>query len=180
MTLRAASGPLRADELLRFAVELAAALPAERLLGAAPSGGDRQYDVVWADDAVNAWLIRWSGAADTGFHDHDVSAAGIVVLQGSILDERLALTGPPLQRRHGPGDSFTMPPCAIHRVRHAGGPPALSVHAYSPPLRRQGVYRVAADGSLEREAVSHTEELRATAWAADLSAPAVVDVMASA
>jgi hypothetical protein len=45
-------------------------------------------------------------------------------------------------------------------VRHGGGGPALTVHAYSPPLRVQGVYRVAADGALERDVVSYTEELR--------------------
>ena len=33
----------------------------------------------------------------------------------------------------------------IHRVNHAGDGPAVSLHAYSPPLRRMGAYEVDAD-----------------------------------
>jgi hypothetical protein len=39
---------------------------------------------------------------------------------------------------------------AIHRVRHRGAGPAVTLHAYSPPLRRVGTYEVAADGALLR------------------------------
>ena len=38
---------------------------------------------------------------------------------------------------------------------------AVSIHAYSPPLVRMGVYGVADDGTLRREAVGATHELRA-------------------
>jgi hypothetical protein len=121
----------------------------------------RVYEEIWSDDHVNAWVICWADDSDTGFHDHDTSTAGIVVLAGTLREERLALSGPPVARRFGAGSSFHLPASAIHRVRHAGGPPALTVHAYSPPLRRQGVYRVAADGALERDSTPYTEELRA-------------------
>jgi hypothetical protein len=94
--------------------------------------------MVSADESGNAWPIRWSDAADTGFHDHDVSAAGIVVVDGILVEERLAPGQPPIERRFVAGESSDMPPTAIHRVRHGGGEPALSLHAYSPPLRRQG------------------------------------------
>ena len=53
-----------------------------------------------------------------------------------------------------------MPPVAIHRVLHAGGQPAVTIHAYSPPLRRTGAYRVGADGELERESQPFEVELR--------------------
>lgn len=127
----------------------------------APSPPDqRGYAEIWSDEHVNAWAIRWSDDADTGFHDHDIAAAGIAVIEGLVVEERLALAGPPIARRFGRGASFHLPASAIHRVRHGGGGPALTVHAYSPPLRVQGVYRVAADGALERDVVSYTEELR--------------------
>ena len=54
-----------------------------------------------------------------------------------------------------------MPPVAIHRVLHAGQGPAVTIHAYSPPLRRTGAYRVRPDGELEREAQPFGVELRA-------------------
>jgi hypothetical protein len=40
---------------------------------------------------------------------------------------------------------------------------AVTIHAYSPPLRRTGAYRVSADGALQRESLSIAQELRATA-----------------
>jgi hypothetical protein len=82
------------------------------------------------------------------------------VIEGLVVEERLALAGAPIARRFAGGESFHLAASAIHRVRHGGGPPALTVHAYSPPLRVQGVYRVAPDGALERDVVPYTEELR--------------------
>jgi Cysteine dioxygenase type I len=145
--------------LERFAAALASSPQRWREIDG-PGDRARAYALIWADEHVNAWVIRWSSDADTGFHDHDGSAAGIVVIDGCVVEERLALAGPPIARSFGPGQSFRMPASAIHRVRHAGGGPALTVHAYSPPLEVQGVYRVADDGALVRETVPYTEELR--------------------
>jgi hypothetical protein len=142
-----------------FATGLSRSWGSWRNLGQSASG-ERSYELIWDDAHVNAWAIRWSDDADTGFHDHDGSAAGIVVVEGSVVEERLSLEGPPIARRFGAGRSFRMPASAIHRVRHGGGMPALTVHAYSPPLSVQGVYRVGDGGALERETVSYTEELR--------------------
>ena len=156
--LAAPPGVLTGEELVEFAAALATTgRPRSRPLHV--RGGGRPYRLVWSDANVNAWLIAWYDDADTGFHDHDASAAGIVVIDGAVLEDRLALDGPPITRRYERGESFLLPATAIHRVRHGGRRPALTIHAYSPPLRTQGVYRVAADGALEREAVPHTEEL---------------------
>jgi hypothetical protein len=38
--------------------------------------------------------------------------------------------------------------------------PAVSIHAYSPPLWRMGSYAVGPDGTLRRQSVSYAEELR--------------------
>jgi len=160
----APTGVLGPTEVVDFARALAESLDRR------PGLPDQQlctrvYEEIWSDDYVNAWVICWADDADTGFHDHDNSTAGIVVVSGSLREERLALSGPPVTRSFGPGASFHLPASAIHRVRHATGPPALTVHAYSPPLRRQGVYRVAPDGALERDSTPHTEELRASSGA---------------
>lgn len=155
--VRAPGALLGAADLERFAGERARS-PGLHL----PAGGlgERTYALIWADEHVNAWAIRWSGDADTGFHDHDGSAAGIVVIEGAVVEERLSLDGPPLARRFRAGQSFHMPATAIHRVRHGGGGEALTVHAYSPPLSVQGVYRAGEGGVLERDTVPYTEELR--------------------
>ena len=123
----------------------------------------RVYEQIWDDDDVNAWLICWSEDQDTGFHDHDESAAAIVVLDGHVREERLRLAGEPRSRVIGPGATFNLAPTAIHRVLHAGRGPAITIHAYSPPLRRTGAYKVSPDGELERISQTYEEELRAEA-----------------
>jgi hypothetical protein len=45
-------------------------------------------------------------------------------------------------------------------VSHAGGEPAVTIHAYSPPLWRMGAYEVLASGVLRRWSLSYAEELR--------------------
>jgi mannose-6-phosphate isomerase-like protein (cupin superfamily) len=110
---------------------------------------------------VNAWVICWSDDQDTGFHDHDDSAAAILVIEGHVREERLRLGATPGARVIGPGMTLFVPPSAIHRVLHAGSAPAVTIHAYSPPLRRTGGYRVGPRGELERAAQAYEQELRA-------------------
>jgi quercetin dioxygenase-like cupin family protein len=121
---------------------------------------ERVYALIWEDEDVNAWVICWSEDQDTGYHDHDRSAAAITVIAGHVLEERLCVGGGAHGAVHGPGSTITLPACAIHRVLHAGEGPAVSIHAYSPPLTRTGAYRVTDDGRLEREAMSAEAELR--------------------
>jgi hypothetical protein len=151
-------------ELERFVADLVAT--PERWAHAVRHASDvRVYEQIWDDEEVNAWLICWSEDQDTGFHDHDESSAAIAVIDGHVREDRLRLGEPPRSRTFGPRTIFTVPPVAIHRVLHAGGAPAVTLHAYSPPLVRTGAYRVSAGGELERESLSYEEELRATAAA---------------
>ena len=120
----------------------------------------RVCELLWEDEDVNAWLICWSEDDDTGFHDHDASAAAITVIDGRVREDRLRLNGAPSTTVSGPG-RLTIPPNAIHRVLHAGEVPAVTIHAYSPPLVRTGAYAVSDDGELLREAQDGAEELRA-------------------
>jgi len=125
--------------------------------------GTRVYELIWEDEDVNAWVICWSEDQDTGFHDHDDSSAAIAVIEGQVREDRLRLGDEPRSQVFGPGQVFTVPAVAIHRVLHAGDVPAVTLHAYSPPLARTGAYRIGEAGELERELLSYEEELRATA-----------------
>jgi len=151
---------LTIDELERFVASLAAS--PERWRHLVRHASDvRVYEQIWDDEDVNAWVICWSEDQDTGFHDHDDSGAGIAVISGRVREERLTIGSAPRTRELGAGTVFTVPPVAIHRVLHAGADPAVTIHAYSPPLTRTGSYRVGADGELERESLPFEEELRA-------------------
>jgi quercetin dioxygenase-like cupin family protein len=150
---------LSLTELERFAAGLAAA-PERWSHHVRHTDDVRVYEQIWDDEAVNAWVICWSRDQDTGFHDHDESGAAITVISGRVREDRLTLTGAPRSREMAAGTTFTVPPVAIHRVLHAGDGPAVTIHAYSPPLRRTGAYRVGADGQLERESLPFEVELR--------------------
>jgi mannose-6-phosphate isomerase-like protein (cupin superfamily) len=150
---------LTTAQLEQFAMQLAAS--PHRWQHLVPYDDARAYAQVWDADDVNAWVIRWSEGHDTGFHDHDESAAAILVLEGQIREERLRLSAPPDTRTMKTGHMFVVPPTAIHRVRHAGSVPAITIHVYSPPLRRTGAYRVGPDGGLERVSQPYERELRA-------------------
>lgn len=151
---------LTIEELEQFVAELAAT--PERWQHHVRHCDDmRVYELIWDDEDVNAWVICWSCDQDTGFHDHDQSAAAIAVISGEVREDRLRVGSSPRSRVIQGGSTFTVPPTAIHRVLHAGYRPAVTIHAYSPPLTRTGAYRVAADGELERQSLSFEQELRA-------------------
>lgn len=120
----------------------------------------RRYEQLMYDDHLTAWLICWMEDHDTGFHDHDTSAGAVAVVGGEVREERLALGGKPRERVFAAGDVFHFSPADIHRVRHAGSDPAVTLHAYSPPLQRMGAYVVDEDGVLARRSMSPEEELR--------------------
>jgi quercetin dioxygenase-like cupin family protein len=122
--------------------------------------GRRTYELLFEDEDVTAWLLCWSEDHDTGFHDHDTSAAAITVISGHVREDRMRLGGAPAGRIFGAGQTVTVPPTAIHRVLHAGDGPAVTIHAYSPPLVRTGAYQVGPDGELLRTAQDGSEELR--------------------
>jgi mannose-6-phosphate isomerase-like protein (cupin superfamily) len=126
----------------------------------------RVYEQIWDDELANAWVICWCADQDTGFHDHDGSAAAIAVISGRVREDRLTLGAAPRSREFGAGATFTVPPVAIHRVLHAGAGPAVTIHAYSPPLARTGAYRLGPAGELERASQPLEMELRAQPVAA--------------
>ena len=120
----------------------------------------RTYEQLHRDDHVAVWLICWMNDHDTGFHDHDLSAGALSVARGKVREERLVLGGEPASRTLAAGESLAFAASDIHRVSHAGSEPAVTLHAYSPPLWRMGAYEVSSDGTLRRHSMSYAEELR--------------------
>jgi predicted metal-dependent enzyme (double-stranded beta helix superfamily) len=110
---------------------------------------------------MEAWLICWMPGHDTGFHDHDLSSGAVTVLSGAVREERLGLGAcGPRSHVYVPGETFDFTAAEIHRVTHAGEQAAVTLHAYSPRLRRLGAYAFSRDGALQRHPLSYGEELR--------------------
>jgi hypothetical protein len=120
----------------------------------------RRYEELISDPFVTAWLICWMDDHDTGFHDHDLSCGAVAVVSGAVREERLTIEGPPREVISKSGSTFHFSASDIHRVRHAGTDPAVTIHVYSPPLLRMGSYVVGSDGVLVRHPMSYREELR--------------------
>jgi predicted metal-dependent enzyme (double-stranded beta helix superfamily) len=121
---------------------------------------ERHFEQLWRDDHVDVWVITWTHGNDTGFHDHDVSSGAVAVVEGEVTEERLVMGGAPRRLHHVAGETFDFDASHVHRMLHDNESPAVTIHAYSPPLWRMGAYSVEPDGTLRRESISYAEELR--------------------
>jgi hypothetical protein len=135
--------PLQPDECAAMAGQAVGLVD----MAALPRAGTGASTVLWQDEESVAWLNVMPEPRDTGYHDHDGSAVGIYVIEGNVTNEGLPLGGPRRPRHYGPGDSFSLPVSAIHRMYHDIG--AITIHVYSPPLRSIGYYEVVG-GLLQR------------------------------
>ena len=125
--------------------------------------GERTYTQLWRTAFSEAYAIGWKQAGDTGFHDHDGSVGSVHVVRGTVAEEHIVLrpAGDWLARvEFTAGETFRFDGAHIHRMRHAAGDTALTVHVYSPPLGRCGAYELSPDGTLRRQSIAGDEELR--------------------
>ncbi len=114
-------------------------------------GERRRFELVYEDERMDAWVLSWMPGQGTGFHDHDVSSVGLAVVQGRVREGWLRFGVPELEFQLRAGDSRRGCPGYIHRVRHAMGEPAVTIHVYSPRLDAVGQYRVDEHGVMRRE-----------------------------
>jgi hypothetical protein len=147
--------------------ELAAALGAEQQFWARHVRHDpqtRHFVQLYRDANVDLWLICWLDAQDTGYHDHDLSSGAVYIVEGTLREDffhRDAAGWIDVRTRERPaGTVFDFDGSSIHGMRHAGGPPATSIHAYSPALWRMGYYEP-GEGGLRRMSITYADEMAA-------------------
>ncbi len=93
------------------------------------------------------WLLSWLPGQRTGLHDHGEAAGAFAVAQGA-LRETLARPGS-LQLRHRPAPEGTVRSFGeqhLHDMANVSAVPAVSVHAYSPPLTAMRRYEMTPSG----------------------------------
>ena len=129
---------------------------------------DRWYERLYHGPDYDIWAISWMPGQSTGFHDHGRSAGAFVVATG-ILEE------------HRPGDqSLAIPPGNArafgpeyaHDVRNASLAPAVSIHAYSPPLNEMNEYELDGTQLVPRKHTSERAEMLHQQWRAQRPNPA--------
>jgi hypothetical protein len=104
----------------------------------------RWYQLLRADDYADVWLISWATEQVAELHDHAGSLGALSVVSGSLVEQRWVGDG--LRRRRLPaGRSAGFPLGHVHDVGNAAPIPAVSVHAYSPPLTAMSYYALDRD-----------------------------------
>jgi len=119
----------------------------------------RRYRLMLEDERLDVWVLSWMPGQATGFHDHGYSNVALTTLQGVVLERQLRVADASIERELRPGIVQTGPAGYIHAVNHQSGAPAVTLHAYSPPLLQVGQYRAGPGGALLREQQHGRQEL---------------------
>lgn len=110
----------------------------------------RWYERLYLGPNHDIWVISWLPGQSTGFHDHGGSAGAFVVTSGTLEE-------------HRPGEQPSVIPAGqtrtfgrnyAHDVRNVSLAPAISIHAYSPPLSEMTEYELDGSRLVPREPAS--------------------------
>jgi hypothetical protein len=98
-------------------------------------------------DSYEIWLLSWLPGQHTGFHDHAEATGAFAVAQGGLL-ESLARSGSRRIRLRATacGAVRAFGDRHLHDLGNFSRTPAISVHAYSPPLTAMRRYEMTSAG----------------------------------
>lgn len=120
------------ETVMDLAADRDAWLPRVRL-----DPSDRWYERLHRDGDREIWLISWLPGQGTGLHDHGGSRGAFAVALGVLQERDLGAV-----RDVRPGEARAFGPEYLHEVRNVSSAPAISVHAYSPPLTSMNRYEL--------------------------------------
>ena len=100
-----------------------------------------------ADDH-EVWLLSWLPGQSTGFHDHGHAAGAFAVAEGQVRERTVAVgRGQPVRNLTvARGSVRAFGPHYTHDVVNASAEPAVTVHAYSPPLTAMRRFELTESG----------------------------------
>ncbi len=127
----------------------------------------RWYERLYCGPDHDIWVISWMPGQSTGFHDHGESAGAFVVATGTLEEHR-----PGERTVIYPGKPHVFGHDYAHDVRNVSIAPAVSIHAYSPPLDEMNEYELAGDQLIPRESNPEKVESVGQQWRIDSEKPA--------
>jgi predicted metal-dependent enzyme (double-stranded beta helix superfamily) len=140
------SGQTRLSQArLRELVAAVATLPESWAGTVRFDAGRRWYRRLELADDYEVWLLSWVPGQGTGFHDHGHAAGAFAVAQGQVR-ERTAAAGHVRDRTVAHGSIRSFGPRHVHDVANTFAEPAVTVHAYSPPLTAMRRYELTESG----------------------------------
>jgi rhodanese-related sulfurtransferase/predicted metal-dependent enzyme (double-stranded beta helix superfamily) len=98
----------------------------------------RWYEKLYDGPDYDVWVISWMPGQSTGFHDHGASAGAFVVTCGVLEEHRLGERS----RIVSAGELRVFSSDYAYDVRNVSTAPAISIHAYSPPLTEMNEYEL--------------------------------------
>jgi rhodanese-related sulfurtransferase len=128
----------------------------------------RWYERLYHGADYDIWVISWLPGQSTGFHDHGTSSGAFVVAAGILEEHRV---GERTRMIH-PGKPRAFGPDYAHDVRNASLAPAISIHAYSPPLDEMNEYEFDGSRLVPREGASERAEAFDPEWHVQKRKPA--------
>jgi predicted metal-dependent enzyme (double-stranded beta helix superfamily) len=143
---------------LRELVAAVATLPESWAGLARFATGRRWYRRLELAGDYEIWLLSWLPGQGTGLHDHGHAAGAFAVAQGQVRERTVPAGHARVRERtvaHGSIRSFG--PRYVHDVANAFAEPAVTVHAYSPPLTDMRRYELTESG-LIHTATEHAEQ----------------------
>jgi predicted metal-dependent enzyme (double-stranded beta helix superfamily) len=109
--------------------------------------GERWYHRLELTDDLEVWLLSWLPGQGTGFHDHGEAVGAFTVAQGGLTERTVpARQARSRSRLYQAGQVRPFGAAHIHDVVNLGAGPAVSVHAYSPPLTAMRRYELTGTG----------------------------------
>ena len=113
--------------------------------------GRRWYQRLELTDDHEVWLLSWLPGQSTGLHDHGLAAGAFAVAEGQVREQTVAAGQRPLVRNLTVtrGSVRTFGPHYTHDVMNVSAAPALTVHAYSPPLTAMRRFELTESGLVQ-------------------------------
>jgi rhodanese-related sulfurtransferase/mannose-6-phosphate isomerase-like protein (cupin superfamily) len=128
----------------------------------------RWYERLYHGPDYDLWVISWLPGQSTGFHDHGASSGAFVVATG-LLEEHRPGERARIMRA---GRSRAFGPDYTHDVRNVSIAPAISIHAYSPPLTEMNEYEFAGSRLVPRDGAHRQAEPVDQDWRPQTGRPA--------
>ncbi len=133
------------------------------------------FEDLVVDDVTNRWwlllyreanyeirILSWERDQSSDWHDHGGSSGAFIFSAGTVIEYQRGADLIEVQSvRYGAGDYGSFGPEHVHDMLYESGRPAVSVHAYSPPLKGLTFYDRTPLGFVAREFV--LEEVRSAA-----------------
>jgi predicted metal-dependent enzyme (double-stranded beta helix superfamily) len=108
---------------------------------------ERWYHRLERGENHEVWLLSWLPGQRTGFHDHCGSSGAFAVVAGELRERTPAASRPePVSAAFPAGRARSFGPRHVHEVVNESAAPAVSIHAYSPPLAGMRRYELTRSG----------------------------------